>query len=161
MAGSSKSYFVNAALRRIGIAGQGFTITPDELVDGCNILDAMMAEWDAAGLHIGYPIATPATTDPAAETGVYPYAVEAVTTNLALRLADSYGRDPMPGTQKTAVASKAVIMLRAARAPKMGLPNTMPAGAGNKPYLYNDGPFLQRPAETIDVADEGELTFND
>lgn len=156
MAGYTKQQFVEAALNEIGISGD---LQQADLINGCNRLDAMMAEWDASGIHVGYPISTPAATNPAEETSVYPYAVDAVTLNLAIRLAPSFGRTPMPETKASAKSAKDVVILRMTSPATMTMPNTMPSGAGNKPQNCINGPFLTPAADGIDVADEGPLTF--
>ena len=158
MAGYSKREFVIAALTELGIAASsGFQIQADELVSACNRLDAMMAEWDAGGIHIGYPIDVPVSTDLDATTSVYPYAVEAVVTNLAIKLAPSYGKSPSPDTKATAKSSKATVIMRMTTPSSLQFPDTLPSGAGNKPDVAST--FLPGPTETIDVADEGALTF--
>ncbi len=156
----TKGYFVVAAMVETGLASSAADIQPDDLQNGVNRLDSMMAEWDASGIHVGYPLATPTSTSPATETSVYPYAVEAIALNLAIRLAPSFGRQVMPDTKANAKAAKDTVILRMTSPPSMHLPNTMPAGAGNRQAQWGQGPFLVQPDEGITVADEGELDFN-
>jgi len=155
----TKQDLVLAALTEIGIASSSFQIQPDELVSAVNRLDAMMAEWDASGIHLGYPLATPTTTDPDSDTGVYPYAVEAITLNLAVRLAPAYGRDLMPDTKASAKSAKATVIMRMTAPPNMQLPTTLPRGQGTKPWLDTGNPFVAAEDDTITVAREGDLTF--
>ena len=157
--GYTKRDFVLAALTEIGIASSSFQIMPDELTSAVNRLDAMMAEWDASGIHLGYPLATPTTTDVNAETSVYPYAVEAVTLNLAVRLAPQYGREVMPSTMASAKAAKSTVIMRMTAPPNMSMPVTMPLGNGAKPWLNTGNPFVAEEDEEITVAREGDLTF--
>lgn len=155
----TKQDLVLAALTEIGIASSSFQILPDELVSAVNRLDAMMAEWDAQGIHLGYPLATPTTTDVDQDTGVYPYAVEAITLNLAVRLAPAYGRDVMADTKASAKAAKSTVIMRMTAPPLMALPTTMPRGQGSKPWLDTGNPFVAADEENITVAQEGDLTF--
>ena len=89
--GYTRQDFINGALEEIGLASIAYDATADELVGAMRRLNAMMAEWNARGIRIGYPIPSGpnsgALTD---ETGVPDSAWEAVTLNLAIRIAPSW-----------------------------------------------------------------------
>jgi hypothetical protein len=161
VAGCTKRQFVLDALAEIGIASSTFQISAAEMAASLNRLDSLMAEWDARGIHLGYPISVPEATDPDEATSVPPYANDAIVTNLAIRLASQFGRQPMPATLTAARSSLATVILRmTSTPPTLQMPGTMPVGAGNKPHMGR-GPFMPRPVDPITVADEGPLTFHD
>jgi hypothetical protein len=52
----TKRQFVTAAFEEIGLASYVFDLTNDELTSACKRLDAMMADWNAKGIRLSYPI---------------------------------------------------------------------------------------------------------
>ena len=54
----TKRQFINAALEEIGLASYVFDIQPEELESALRRLDAMMADWNAKGIRIGYPLSS-------------------------------------------------------------------------------------------------------
>jgi hypothetical protein len=156
----TKRQFCNAALTELGIVTRGEQMTADEAVDAAVRLDAMMAEWDAAGIHIGYPL-TSGVDDVALETvtAVPAWANGAVITNLALQLAPMFGKQAMPGTMSNAKRGYTRVLSKMGPPPSMQLPGTMPAGAGNKPWLTTQTPFIQKPDDPITVDSDSVLDF--
>ena len=151
--------FIDGALEEIGLASFAYDATAEELTGAMRRLDSMMAEWNARGVRIGYPIpdgpATGALTD---ETSVPDSAWEAVVTNLAIRLAPSYGKQVMPATMTGAKRSFAALLNLHAAPAEMQLPQ-MPAGAGNKPWGYWSGAYLPGPEDRLATGDDGLLEF--
>lgn len=158
--GATKRQFVTSALEEIGLASYIFDMPPDALASVLSRLDSMMAQWNAKGLRLGYPIpSTPGTSDPDEETDVPDAAWEAITTNLALRVAPMFGRTPQPETKATAKFAYDTIMAKAAMPPQMQLPAAMPAGAGNKPWVWDDA-FLQPPGDPLQAGSDSFLEFD-
>jgi len=118
-----------------------------------------MGEWDGRGIHIAYPITSPATIDLDASSNVPNFATRAVILGLAVELAPQFGRQVMQSTRSNAQRALETVMSRLATAPQMQFPNTTPSGAGNKPWLSPANPFLQPPDDAITVGEEGDLTF--
>jgi RNase H-fold protein (predicted Holliday junction resolvase) len=54
--GYSKRQFVEAAFAEIGLASYAFDLQPQDLEQVLRRLDAMMAEWNAKGIRLGYPL---------------------------------------------------------------------------------------------------------
>lgn len=150
--------FINGALEEIGLASYAYDATAEELTGAMRRLDGMMAEWNAKGIRIGYPIPSgPATGSLTDETAVPDSAWEAVVLNLAARLAPSYGKQVMAATNAGAKrAFNTLLNLHSAPA-EMQLP-AMPAGAGNKPWRY-DGTYLPDPRDRLTAGPDSLLEF--
>lgn len=158
--GISKRQLCIGALEEIGLASYIFDMPADALESVLRRLDAMMAEWNAKGLRLGFPLpASPQDSDLDEETDTPDASWEAIITNLALRVAPMFGREPQRFTQVTAKRSYDAIMAKAAMPPEMQLPGTMPAGAGNKPWVWDDA-FLQPPVDRVQVGPDANLEFD-
>jgi len=155
----TKRQFVTAAFEEIGLASYSFDLTDDELTSACKRLDAMMADWNARGIRISYPIpSTPETTNLDEETNVPDVANEAIILNLAVRIAPGYGKQVMPDTKQVARQSYMTLLGwdQSNNMLEKQLPSTTPAGAGNKPWRYDD-PFLRPPSDPITTGSDGVL----
>jgi hypothetical protein len=158
--GWSKRQFIDAAFEELGMATYNFDLTPEQLQSALRRLDTMIAEWNAKGIRIAYPLPTsPQFSDIDAETFVPDSANEAIITNLGVRLAPGYGKTVSPDTKATARQGYNTLLSRATAPLEQQLPDTMPSGAGNKPWWY-DNPFLQRPQDPVLVGEDGPLEFN-
>lgn len=159
--GYKKSQFVTAAFDVVGMAGYVFDLSPEQLESATRSLDMMMATWNGKGIRVGYPIpGSPEDTDMSAETGVPDSANEAITYNLGLRLAASFGKTVSPQTQAIAKQAYDVLLARAAMPIQQQFPNTLPLGAGNKPWRGNGGQFAQTPTDPLLAGNDGEIDFN-
>jgi hypothetical protein len=155
----TKRQFVTAAFEEIGLASYVFDLTDSELTSACRRLDAMMADWNARGIRISYPIpSTPETTNLDEETNVPDAANEAIIINLALRIAPSYGKTVMQDSKSNARQAYMTLLawVQSNNMLEKQLPGTLPAGAGNKPWRYDD-PFLREPIDPINTGADGVL----
>lgn len=156
--GYTRQDFINGALEEIGLASIAYDATADELVGAMRRLNAMMAEWNARGIRIGYPIPSGpnagALTD---ETNVPDSAWEAVVLNLALRIAPGYGKQVLPATMTGAKRAFNALLDLHAQPAEMQLP-VMPAGAGNKPWRWDDA-YTLGPTDRLATGDDGLLEF--
>ncbi|HUW49289.1 MAG TPA: packaged DNA stabilization gp4 family protein, partial [Patescibacteria group bacterium] len=85
--GYTKGDLVEAALTEIGIAGSEFDVVPEQMEKDIRRLDSMLAEWVNQGVLLGYPTnSSPDTSEEDTESNIPDTAIEAVVTNLALRL---------------------------------------------------------------------------
>lgn len=158
--GYTKRQFVTAAFEEIGLADYVFDLQPEQLEGALKRLDAMMAQWNAKGLRLRYPIpASPQTSDLDQESDVPDSAWEAIITNLAVRIAPGYGKTVSPDTKMVAKESYNTLLQRAAFPLEQQLPGTMPSGAGNKPWWY-DNPFLQQPQNPVDAGPDGPIEWS-
>ena len=158
--GYTKRQFVTAAFEEIGLADYVFDLTPEQLESALRRLDAMLMEWNAKGIRLGYASASsPQDSDLDTETNVPDSAWEAVITNLAVRIAPGYGKTVSPDTKMVAKQGYNTLLQRATFPLEQQLPETMPSGAGNKPWWY-DNPFLQRPVDPVDAGSDGPIEWS-
>jgi hypothetical protein len=155
--GWSKRQFIAQAMEEIGLASYVFDLQPEQLESALRRLDAMMAEWNGRGLRLAYPVpGNPADSDIDVDTGLPDSAWEAAITNLAIRIAPSYGKMVNPETKITARHALNTLLARVAMPNEMRLP-AMPAGAGNKSF---DDPFLPTPTPQLVNGPDSTLDFN-
>lgn len=158
--GYSKRQFVSAALEEIGLSSYIFDLQPEQLESAMRRLDGMMADWNGKGIRLGYPLpGSPQDSMLDEPTGVPDSANEAIYTNLAIRLAPSYGKAVMPETKANANNSYNTILSRACMPPQMQLPSSLPLGAGNKPWRFDD-PFLRPPIDPVLAGPDGHIEYN-
>lgn len=159
--GYSKRQFVAAAFEEIGLASYVFDLSPEQLQAALRRLDAMIADWNGKGIRLGYPLpGSPQDSDLDEPTLVPDSANQAILTNLAIRIAPSYGKVVMPETKAVAKDSYNTLLQRATMPPEQQLPATMPSGAGNKPWRVYDNPFIRPPVDPVDAGPDGPLQFN-
>jgi hypothetical protein len=158
--GYSKRQFVSAAFEEIGMAEYVFDLQPEQLQSALNRLDAMLAEWNAKGLRLGYSLpSSPQDSDLDEPTFAPDSAWEAIITNLAIRIAPGYGKAVSPDTRVTAKAAYNTLLQRAAFPLEQQLPETMPTGQGNKPWRW-DNPFVPRPVDPVDAGPDGPIEWS-
>lgn len=158
--GYTKRQFVEDIHAEIGLASYVFDMPAEQLQRTMRRLNAMMAEWNAKGIRLGYPIpSSPEGGDLDDETEVPDSAWEAIITNGAIRVAPSFGKQVMAETKATAKRAYNTLLSRAAMPPEMQFPNTLPAGAGNKPWVYDD-PFVTGPVDPLQSGPDGDLEFS-
>ncbi len=145
-----KGQLVDEAFAEIALAGYVFDVGPEARETGLRRLDAMMAQWNAIGIRLGYALpSSPANSDIDAESGIPDSAYEAVFMNLAIRIASGFGKTLSQDTRNVAKAAYDTLLARAAFPPQQQLPNTLPQGAGNKPWRRNDSPFMPNPVDPL------------
>ena len=153
----TKRQLVEAAMAEIGLASYAFDLLPEQRELALRRLDSMMAEWNTRGLRLGYPVPDdPSGSDIDADSNLPDAAWEAVITNLALRMAPSYGKQVNIETKVTARHALNTILARASMPSEMKLP-AMPSGAGNKSF---DDPFLPEPTDDLVAGPDTTLDFN-
>jgi hypothetical protein len=159
--GWTKGQFVTQAFDEIGLAAYVFDLGPEQLESALRRLDSMMATWNAKGIRLGYPIpSSPQNSNLDDETGVPDSANEAIYSNLAVRLAPSFGKTVSPDTKAAAKLGYDALLARATMPMEQQLPGTMPAGAGNKPWRNTDSPFLTPPTDPLLAGQDGPIEFN-
>ena len=157
----TKRQFVEAAFEEIGLAAYTFDLSPQQIEAAMRRLDAMMAEWNAKGIRLSYPLpSSPQDSDLDAETTVPDSANEAIITNLGIRIAPSYGKQVMNETKVAAKMAYNTLLARATMPMEQQFPAAMPSGAGNKPWRVYDDPFLRPPYFPVDSGPEGPLEYN-
>ena len=150
----TKRQYAEDALMELGIASYVFDLEASQVESAVRRLDTMMAEWNGRGIRLGYPLpSSPGDTVLAVDAGVPDSAHDAIITNLAIRLAPSYGKQVSNETRATARHGFNTLLARAAYPPQMQLPS-MPAGAGNK-----DATFTSEPTDPVEAGTDGEIVL--
>ncbi len=156
----TKGQFVEEAFAELGMALYTFDIQPQQLETALKRLDAMMATWNAKGIRLGYPLpSNPQDSTLATPTEVPDSANEAIIANLAIRLAPQYGKTVAIDTRTTAKLGYDTLLARATFPLEQQFPATLPLGAGQKPWRW-DNPFVQPPADPVQVGPDGVLELN-
>lgn len=159
--GYSKRQFVEAAFSEIGLASYVFDLQPQDLEQALRRLDAMMAEWNAKGIRLGYPLpGSPQFSDINAESEVPDSANEAIICNLGIRIAAGYGKAIMPQPMMIAKQAYNTLLSRATMPPQQQFPRTLPSGAGNKPWRMYDDPFIRPPVDPVLAGPDGIIEYN-
>lgn len=129
MASATKRYIISQALNELGL----FDIEPTRIQRALGRLDGLVAQWNAEGLRIGWPMTL--SPDDAAldtETGVTDAALRALYLGLAVDLAPGLGKTVAQQTTIGAYNAKMALELHQATVPPIRVrPSTMPRGAGN------------------------------
>lgn len=146
----TKGELVTAALSELGIADYEFDISPEEVTSGVRRMDAMMAHWSNKGLILSYNV----SGSPDDDSGVPGVAHEAVITNLAIRLAPSYGKQVSMEVASMAKAALTTLLGQSTRPREQQFP-VMPKGAGYKSTFnrFTDPPTEQYLEEVDDSVD--------
>jgi hypothetical protein len=156
----TKRQYVIAAFEEIGLASYVFDLTDNELLSACKRLDAMMAQWNAKGIRLG-PTRCQATltrTSLDADTEVPDAANEAIILNLGIRIAPGYGKSVSPDTKISAKAAYTTLLGWTAQpTPEKQFPRTLPTGAGQKAWRYDQDPFMPIPVDPLTTGGDGVL----
>lgn len=157
----TKRQFVVAAFEEIGLASYVFDLTDNELVSAGKRLDTMMATWNAKGVRLAYPLpSSPMTLATAldVDTEVPDAANEAIILGLGIRIAPGYGKQVSPDTKVSAKAAYTTLLGWTAQPTlERQFPRSLPAGAGQKPWRYNQDPFMPRPVDSLTTGGDGVL----
>lgn len=154
--GHTRQQFVEKALGSVGLASFVYDLTPDQLLDSAERLDAMMAQWNGKGIRLGYPLpGSPELTSLSEETNVPDSANEAIFLNLGIRLAPTFGKTVSQDVKLAAREAYLTLLGRAVQPRDRQLP-AMPAGAGHK---RTRNAFFSDPPDTVDAGPDGEITL--
>lgn len=99
--GWTKRDVVRQAFAELGRGDYDFDLQPDEMQNALRVLDMMVARWGSAGLRIGYS-GGDGSGEIDAGAAVPEFAIEALYTGLALRLAPSFGKTVAAETARAA-----------------------------------------------------------
>lgn len=148
--GWTKRQYIEQAFVEIGLAGYMFDITPEELNTALRQLDSMMATWNGRGIREAWPApSSPQNSDLDNLTDVNDAANEAIYYNLAVRIGPGFGKAASAEVRFFAKDSYNLLLSLHAQPVSRQLPDTMPAGAGNKPWRNNDSPFIRPPVDPL------------
>lgn len=151
----TKRQLIVAAFTEIGLGSYDFDLSADQLEAGLQRLDAMVAQWSNKGIRLGYTLtASPEDSNISQDSGVAVSAVDAIITNLAIRLAPSYGKT-VPLETRTTAREAYDDLLAQAGFPQERQVVDLPSGAGAKsvdePFLQaEDNPAVEKPEPSVD-----------
>jgi hypothetical protein len=152
----TKQDIVQQAFEAIGLGSYVYDLDTGQVRGALMKLEAMVASWEANGIRIAFDFGE----KPLEEMEVPDYAVEALYTNLALRLAPTVGKAVHPDLEKIAAESLANVANQTAiPTPERRMPTTMPVGAGNKPWRNFNNTFIRRPPQEILAGSDNVLTI--
>ena len=141
----TKQDYIQQAYTHLGMADYVFHLQPSELQSALYMLDAMMSEWSARGVNLGWPIPNrPADSDINQDAGITDHANSAIYLNLALRIAPSHGKQVLPASLSQAKQAYDALLIQCIDLPEMSLPRELPLGAGAKPWRDNGDPFVRQ-----------------
>ena len=158
----TKRQFIYQAFEAIGMAHYAFDLSPEELQSALRQLESMMATWNAKGLRLSYPIAAdPDDADLDTLTDVPDRANEAIYSNLAMRIAPTFGKNVMPELKAWAHYAYLALLSYTARPPfEKQFGSTLPRGAGNKPWRENSDNFTTEPVDPLVAGPDDTIDFN-
>ena len=149
MSGYSKLDLVNAAFNEIGFANYIYDIDPEQLNRVMMQMDAMLMNWKAQGINVGYyQTYTPGQSDINSDSGLPSTAIEACYLGLAKRIAPSFGKALSPDTIKNFGDAWRAMLANIARDIPYHAPGHIVSGAGNRSWV--DRAFLPVTEGSID-----------
>ena len=159
----TRRQLIAEAFAELALAGYVYDISPEEEQAAARRLDTLMGTWLAQGVQVGFAFAADSTgADLDTDSGLDLMAVEAVYMALALRIAAGKGKALAPSSKATAKAAYDSLISRLAtqQAQQTQLRSGVPKGAGSRPRLVPNQPFLTNPNTTpIQNASDGGLTL--
>jgi hypothetical protein len=134
---------INRAFSKAQIKAAETPLTASEISDGLDVLNDLLAHWDATGTLKGVPL-----MDDVNDTVNCPrYAERAIKASIAVMIAGEYN---VPVTQAMAVDVTDGVGAMIAAGPSINIgiefPDTLPVGSGNRDdyYTYVDDNFFPR-----------------
>lgn len=149
---TTKRQIIEDAYSAVGLASYAFDLTAEEIVAAQRALDAMMAQWNIRGLRVGYAMGGVADD----ESGLPDWTIEAVSTNLGIRLAGRIGKAVMPETKQAAREAYSTVLALCVK-PIPALSREVPAGGGNRPWHRTGQPFIEQQSAPLMAGDDSEL----
>lgn len=146
---TTKSDLVRSALSKLGIVGYDYDIDPEELRGGLIALEEMIAEWVSRGINTCYALASyPEEALGQDDSGINPAARQAIVYALAIKLADSYGKQVSQSVAAGAAAGMNSLLVSIQNTPEVIYPHRMPRGSGNERFWRYNRFYHQQPSFT-------------
>lgn len=152
-----KSDLVRDALTKLGIVDYDYDIDPAEFRTGLIAMEVMIASWDARGIKFGYIIApTPEEAKGEDDAGIPDIARKAIIYNLAIEMADSYGKTVSQTTAAGASSGMSDLLSAIQYIPSVQYPRNMPRGSGNT-LRFNRWNRFYRPVPVLNADNAGPI----
>jgi hypothetical protein len=153
VAGWTKLQIIEQAFEEIGLAGYTYDLQPELVVSAGRRLDAMILEWDSAGIRTGYQLGG----DLSEQSGIELRDISAVYLELAIRLSPSLGKSVDTLLAGRAQSAYTTALIRRVQPGPALIRDGMPLGAGNG---TGDQFHNNTPQEPLTVAgDNDKLEF--
>lgn len=150
---TTKRQIIEMAYGAVGLAGFMYDLQPEQMESARRMLDAMMAQWNAQGHRIGWPIpSSPESGDVDDETELPDSALAAVYLNLGPLLANMHGKTVTPMYLGMARAAKDALMTQTVKPVGRKMPGGFPLGAGHKTYY--GAAWSRDPEQVISLGDD-------
>lgn len=155
----TKKEIIEEAFTEIGLANYNFDLQSEQMQSALKRLDSMMATWNSKGIRIGYPLVdAPSNSNLNDDTDLRASAIEAVYLNLAVRLAPMLGKQLSMDTKKNANSAYKDLLRETSETIEMDY-NTLPRGAGQKPWRYENSVFLPKKQQKLQAGNDSEIDF--
>lgn len=159
----TKREFILAAFEELGLSDANYNLQDSQLKTALKRLDSMMANWNGKGVRLSYPLSSSPSSDVKldthldTDTTVPDVANEAIYTNLAVRMASSFGKQVSPDLKVSARDAYRTLLASNAYPVQEKQLSPLPKGAGYKTHIDNTNRFLLPQENYIDVGSDGEL----
>lgn len=138
--------------KALGVNTRFTEAAPDQVIDTLNTVNDWMNSEGGIGVRLGWiETAQGEAPDPLEETGLAPWAVQAVVYNCALLVASYFDKQPSQMIYRGAASGMQTLMARTAYVQPVRYPSTLPRGMANTtPY----GPNYYRYCEPIQTSND-------
>lgn len=158
----TKQNIVESALEEIGVAPYQYNLVAEQLQSGVYRLDALVRTWESKGHFVSYPLTRERLNSSLDDEVNLPAAsVEALTLQLASRLAGQYGKQLMPSTAANLTKAMNALDARTTE-PMQFVPNrySTPRGAGlARRNASGERPFFSQIKPLIGIQNTKILGF--
>lgn len=153
----NKRDFILQAYEELGYADYDFELQPEQMQRALRRLESMMGTWNAKGVRVGYPFEECPDLDTL--TNVPDSAQEAVYLALAIRLAPTLGKVVSSDTRSASKQAYDTMLIKLTQPGQREWPDTLPVGAGNKPWRNTRDPFFTGPADNLEAGTDADIDF--
>lgn len=152
----TKKEYISQAFEEIGLAGYIYDLEPEQLESALRRLDSMMAGWNANGIRVGWPMSTGNNSESIDMPAPVPdAAIEAIYTNLAIRIAPAFGKTVSADLKQIAhFAYLNMSKILDSKLPERKIYQSLPRGAG---YKGGGRPFIGTPEPSIDAGPDNSI----
>lgn len=149
----TKRQLIEKAMTVSALASYTYDLTPAQYQSSLTSLDGMMGVWQARTIFLNWPQATTQGDADLDTTVTLPdEAEQPIYLNLAILIAPEFGKTISNDTQKMARSSYSTLLGTFTKPVERSFPDTLPVGAGNKPWRDTENPYFPTPvASTSDV----------
>ena len=155
---STAAQFIKTALQLILVQGSEADLEAAEFASGVEYLNDMMAEWDGAGVSLGFTIIKSLGD----EVTVPAFANMAIKQGLAVRLGPEFGGLVSPLLDRNAANSYKMMLNAAIEIGETSFQSTLPMGSGNTGSRANrNTAFYPSEADQILTETGGTILLQD